>query len=46
MINMTDLKTFDEYIYQHSVNVAVLSMVIGTSLRLSHKEMFNLGSVK
>lgn len=43
MINMTDLKTFDEYIYQHSVNVAVLSMLIGTSLRLSHKEMFNLG---
>ena len=43
MINMTDLKTFDEYTYQHSINVAVLSMVIGTTLRLSHKEMFNLG---
>ena len=43
MINMTDLKTFDEYTYQHSVNVAVLSMVIGTTLSLSHKEMFNLG---
>ena len=43
MINMTDLKTFDEYTYQHSVNVAVLSMVIGTTLSLSHEEMFNLG---
>ena len=40
---MTDLKTFDEYTYQHSVNVAVLSMVIGTTLKLSYKEMFNLG---
>ena len=34
MINMTDLKTFDEYTYQHSVNVAVLSMVIGYNLKL------------
>lgn len=43
MINMTDLKTFDEYTYQHSVNVAVLSMVIGTTLKLNDKELFNLG---
>lgn len=43
MINMKDLKTFDEYTYKHSVNVTVLSMIIGTSLKLSYKEMFNLG---
>lgn len=43
MINMTDLKTFDEYTYQHSVNVAVLSMAIGVNLRLKQKEIYNLG---
>ena len=43
MINMKDLKTFDEYTYKHSVNVTVISMIIGTSLKLSYKEMFNLG---
>ena len=29
MINMIDLKIFDEYTYQHSVNVGILAMVVG-----------------
>lgn len=43
MINISDLKTFDEYTYQHSINVAVLSMAIGKKLNLNSKEIYSLG---
>ncbi len=43
IINMVDLKMFDDYTYYHSVNVAVLSIVMGISLNLSKKELYNLG---
>lgn len=43
MINMIDLKVFDDYTFYHSVNVAVLSIVIGVALNLNKKELFNLG---
>ncbi|MBC2580997.1 HD-GYP domain-containing protein [Clostridium sp. DJ247] len=34
MINMIDIKTFDDLIYSHSVNVAVLSSVMGIAMHL------------
>lgn len=34
MVNMIDIKTFDDYIYSHSVNVAVLSSVVGIAMHL------------
>lgn len=34
MINMVDIKTFDDYVFSHSVNVAVMSTVIGTAMHL------------
>jgi len=43
MINMVDLKVFDEYTYFHSVNVAVLSIVLGTSLGLEKADLCDLG---
>lgn len=43
MINMVDLKVFDSYTYFHSVNVAVLSIVLGTSIGFGKKELCNLG---
>lgn len=43
IINMVDLKMFDDYTYYHSVNVAVLSIIIGISLNLNRKEIYNLG---
>jgi len=43
MINMVDMKVFDDYTYFHSVNVAVLSIVLGISLGLSRKDLCNLG---
>jgi HD-GYP domain-containing protein (c-di-GMP phosphodiesterase class II) len=44
MINMIDIKTFDDYLYSHSVNVAVLSSVIGIALNLDRKKIEKLVS--
>ncbi|MDW8802291.1 HD-GYP domain-containing protein [Clostridium sp. A1-XYC3] len=42
MINMVDIKTFDDYIYSHSVNVAVLSSVIGIAMHLDNRKIEKL----
>lgn len=34
-LDMIDLRTFDDYTYRHSVNVAVLSTVIGMNMNLN-----------
>ncbi|GAB1476278.1 HD-GYP domain-containing protein [Bacillota bacterium] len=43
MVNMIDLKVFDDYTYYHSVNVAVLSIVIGVALGIAKDELCVLG---
>jgi len=43
MVNMVDLKVFDDYTYFHSVNVAVLSIVLGAAVGLGKSELCNLG---
>lgn len=43
MINMVDLKVFDDYTYYHCVNVAVLSVVLGVSLGLKRQDLCDLG---
>ncbi|MBC3804777.1 HD domain-containing protein [Acetobacterium fimetarium] len=43
MINMIDLKVFDDYTYFHSVNVAVLSIVLGVSMGLKKQALSDLG---
>ncbi len=40
MINVIDLRTYDDYTYSHSLNVSVISAVIGTALGMS-KETVN-----
>lgn len=42
MVNMVDIKTFDDYIYSHSVNVAVLSSVIGMAMHLESTKIEKL----
>lgn len=42
IINMVDIKMFDEYTYFHSVNVLLLSIVIGISLNLDKNLLYNL----
>lgn len=39
MCNMLDLKTYDDYTYYHSVNVAALSAVIGSALQMNRQEL-------
>jgi HD-GYP domain-containing protein (c-di-GMP phosphodiesterase class II) len=43
MVNMIDLKCFDNYTYLHSVNVAVLSIVIGIAYGLDRNTLLRLG---
>lgn len=43
MVNMVDMKVFDDYTYYHSVNVAVLSIVLGVALKMDRNELCNLG---
>ncbi|MDD5935987.1 MAG: response regulator, partial [Clostridiales bacterium] len=41
-LDMVDLRTFDDYTYRHSVNVAVMSGIIGMYLNLNETDLVNL----
>ena len=41
-LDLTDLRSFDDYTYAHSVNVAVISCVIGFGLKLSEEDLQDL----
>lgn len=41
--NMVDLKIYDDYTYFHSVNVAILALIIGNSLKFQKKMLIQLG---
>ncbi len=43
VVNMVDIKVYDEYTFYHSVNVAILSIVIGQGLKLGEKDLYALG---
>jgi len=43
MVNMVDLKIFDDYTFYHSVNVAVLSLIVGISVDMPRSELYKLG---
>jgi HD-GYP domain-containing protein (c-di-GMP phosphodiesterase class II) len=43
VINMIDIKFFDEYTFYHCVNVAILSMAIGVEMNLPTKKLHELG---
>lgn len=43
MVNMIDLKVFDDYTFYHSVNVSIISLVLGVALDLSRAELYKLG---
>lgn len=42
LINLVDIKSMDDYTYQHSVNVIILSLVLGISLNMSRDKLFHL----
>lgn len=41
--NIYSLKSFDQHLYQHSVDVTILSILIGTELNLTTSEINTLG---
>jgi HD-GYP domain-containing protein (c-di-GMP phosphodiesterase class II) len=42
-IDISSLKTSDEYTFKHSVDVATISMVIGKTLGLSSQQIYEIG---
>lgn len=43
MINMSDIRAQDEYLYHHSVNVCVLALTAGAEMGLTRRQLFELG---
>lgn len=43
MVNMVDLKAYNDYTFYHSVNVAVLSVLMGVALNYSYSALLRLG---
>ena len=43
IVNIIDLKSYDDYTYSHSVNVCILSLSIGCVMGLSKSILFKLG---
>ena len=41
--NLVDIRTYDSYTYAHSVNVCMLSLIVGSMLRLNRNELEILG---
>ncbi len=42
MVNIFDLRTYDDYTFSHSLNVAVISVVIGSALGFDRPELHDL----
>lgn len=43
MVNMVDLKSYDTYTYYHSVDVGVLSIVLGVAFGMKTNSLYKLG---
>lgn len=43
LVNISDIRTVDNYTYGHSVNVAILSMITGISLGYTKEKLIELG---
>lgn len=42
MVHLVDIKSLDNYTYQHCVNVAVLSLILGIQLQLNKYDLLDL----
>ncbi len=42
MINLVDIKNIDNYTYDHSLNVAILSAIMGIEMKLTRTEIYKL----
>ncbi len=41
MINLVDIKNIDNYTYEHSLNVAILSIILGVELKLDKHHLYS-----
>ncbi|WP_084296049.1 HD-GYP domain-containing protein [Desulfitibacter alkalitolerans] len=44
LVSLSDIRTFDDYTYGHSVNVCTLALLTGNALKLSHNSLVQLGT--
>lgn len=44
LVNLTDLKNIDTYLYSHAVNVSILSLIVGNALQYNSKQLSYLGA--
>ncbi len=42
LVHLTDIRTFDDYLFAHSVNVCVLSLLVGISLNYNRTKLTEL----
>lgn len=42
LINLVDIKNIDTYTYQHSLNTAILSLILGIELKLRKEDLYPL----
>lgn len=42
MINLVDIKSYDNHTYEHSLNVAVLSLILGIEAKLNRNQLHSL----
>jgi len=42
LVNLVDIKNMDNYTYEHSVNVIILSLVVGMGLNMDKVKLYNL----
>jgi HD-GYP domain-containing protein (c-di-GMP phosphodiesterase class II) len=43
MLGISGIKTYDDYTYQHSVNVGIISIMMGLSCGYNYSQLHNLG---
>ncbi|ABO51157.1 metal dependent phosphohydrolase [Desulforamulus reducens MI-1] len=43
VVNITDIRSYDDYTYAHSVNVCILAILAGLSMELSKPSLYHLG---
>lgn len=43
LLNLSHIKVFDDYLFTHVVNVAMLALIIGRQLKMSEEELKELG---
>ncbi len=43
IVNLVDLQTYDDYTYNHCVNVAILSIALGVGMDMKRQELCDLG---